>query len=152
VQTFLPYADFRASAAALDNRRLGKQRVEGMQILRAIARSSGGWANHPCTRMWRGYEEALTRYTLDICAEWIGRGFNDTVVGKVLDDYRTLFGGDGVRPQDELAATGELPPWLGDEALHRAYRSLLLRKDPEFYGREFGDVPGDLELVWPVPE
>src|SRR4051812_49281336 len=121
-----------------------------MQILRAIAKKSGGWTNHPCTRMWRGYEEALTRYTLDICAAWTGRGFNDTVAVKVIDDYRTLFGGTDVRSQDELAAAGALPPWLGDEVLHRAYRSLLLRKDPEFYGSEFGDVPTDLELVWPV--
>ena len=36
MQTFLPYPDFRQSAACLDYRRLGKQRVEGVQILKAI--------------------------------------------------------------------------------------------------------------------
>ncbi|MDQ1681515.1 MAG: hypothetical protein QOH99_56, partial [Frankiaceae bacterium] len=35
MQTFLPYADFGASARVLDDRRLGKQRVETLQILRA---------------------------------------------------------------------------------------------------------------------
>ena len=32
MQTFLPYADFKRSAESLDNKRLGKQRVEAMQI------------------------------------------------------------------------------------------------------------------------
>src|SRR4051794_10899397 len=55
VQTFLPYADFDASAAVLDDRRLGKQRVETMQVLRALVFPSyRGWKNHPATRMWRG--------------------------------------------------------------------------------------------------
>jgi hypothetical protein len=30
VQTFLPYPDFAASAATLDSKRLGKQRVEAV--------------------------------------------------------------------------------------------------------------------------
>ena len=38
MQTFLPYPDFAASAAALDDRRLGKQRVEALQVLRALVR------------------------------------------------------------------------------------------------------------------
>ena len=36
MQTFLPYADFARCAAVLDPRRLGKQRVEVLQIMRAI--------------------------------------------------------------------------------------------------------------------
>ena len=36
MQTFLPYPDFKKSASCLDYKRLGKQRVEGLQILNAI--------------------------------------------------------------------------------------------------------------------
>jgi len=36
VQTFLPYPDFKQSAQTLDWKRLEKQRVEGMQLLKAI--------------------------------------------------------------------------------------------------------------------
>jgi Pyrimidine dimer DNA glycosylase len=36
MQTFLPYPDFVACARVLDSRRLGKQRVEALQILRAL--------------------------------------------------------------------------------------------------------------------
>ncbi len=43
-----------------------------------------------------------------------------------------------------------LPPWLGDEAVHRSHRSALVRKDPDHYGPLFDDIPPDLEYVWPV--
>ena len=33
MQTFLPFADFAETAAVLDHRRLGKQRIEVLQIL-----------------------------------------------------------------------------------------------------------------------
>jgi hypothetical protein len=33
VQISLPYLDFAANAAVLDGRRLGKQRVEALQVL-----------------------------------------------------------------------------------------------------------------------
>jgi len=37
MQTFLPYPDFEASLRALDYRRLGKQRLEALQLIRAIS-------------------------------------------------------------------------------------------------------------------
>jgi hypothetical protein len=43
VQTFLPCADFATSAAALDDRRLGKPRVDPMQVIRALTRPTYGW-------------------------------------------------------------------------------------------------------------
>lgn len=55
-----------------------------------------------------------------------------------------------MRSQDELAAAGALPPWLGDEDFHRRHRSSLLRKDPEHYRPLFPDDPDDLPYVWPV--
>lgn len=36
MQTFLPYKDFKKSAQALDRQRLGKQRVETMQLMTAL--------------------------------------------------------------------------------------------------------------------
>lgn len=36
MQTFLPYADYAQSAAALDQKRLGKQRVETLQIMQVL--------------------------------------------------------------------------------------------------------------------
>ena len=51
MQTFLPYPDFTASAAALDPRRLGKQRVEALQVLRGLTVAGYGWRHHPAVRM-----------------------------------------------------------------------------------------------------
>ncbi|MER3453404.1 MAG: cytoplasmic protein, partial [Chloroflexota bacterium] len=59
-------------------------------------------------------------------------------------------GGAWPRPQAELRRAGALPPWLGNEALHRSHRSSLVRKDPAWYRPRFPDVPDDLPYVWPV--
>ncbi|WP_253907481.1 MSMEG_6728 family protein, partial [Arthrobacter sp. 35/47] len=78
MQTFLPYPDFAASAAVLDQARLGKQRVETLQILRALVLPDYGWRNHPATRMWMGYVPALTVYGLAMVSEWVSRGHADS--------------------------------------------------------------------------
>ena len=78
LQTFLPFPDFAASANALDQRRLGKQRVEALQVLRALTTPGYGWRHHPAVRMWKGYEEALGNYGVTVCRTWYSRGFADT--------------------------------------------------------------------------
>ena len=150
MQTFLPYPDFAQTAAVLDTRRLGKQRVEAMQILRALTRPVYGWKHHPAVLMWQGYEEALGAYAVAICREWCRRGHADTCEVKILDDLAAAAVPVPPRTQAEVSAAGALPPWLGDDAVHRSHQSALLRKDPEWYATKFGDVPDDLPYVWPV--
>ncbi|MDG4794276.1 MSMEG_6728 family protein [Micromonospora sp. WMMD1082] len=153
MQTFLPYPDFLASAGALDQRRLGKQRVEAIQVLRGLTWPTYGWRNHPAVRMWAGYEEALTRYGLDVCAVWCAAGRADTCAATLAADLAAACGTERVRTQRELATAGELPPWLGRTDLHLSHRSSLLRKDPAHYRPIFGDdVPDDLEYVWPASD
>lgn len=149
VQTFLPYADFERSARMLDSKRLGKQRVETIQVVRALTRPGYAWANHPAVLMWKGFEEALGRYGLMCCDVWTELGFGDTCALTIATDLR-LAGVDTVRTQPELATAGALPPWLGDEAVHRSHRSALVRKDPTCYRPHFPNVPDDLPYVWPV--
>jgi hypothetical protein len=148
MQTFLPYPDYARCAAVLDLRRLGKQRVEALQILRAITVPNYGWRHHPAAKMWKGYEEALGAYGVAICREWCRRGHADTCDVKIRAELAAL-GITMVREQLELKEAGELPPWLGDEAFHRSHRSSLLNKDPEWYRDVFTDVPPDLPYVWP---
>ena len=135
MQTFLPFTTFRASADVLDNKRLGKQRVEAYQIMRALTGESTGWVNHPATKMWRGYENYLAKYGAVICLEWIYRGYKDTLFPKFLD-YHDQF--PEIRPH-----------WYADEALHLSHQSNLYRKDPIFYAR-FAHVGADLPYVWPT--
>lgn len=110
MQTFLPYADFTATADVLDPRRLGKQRVETIQVLRALTVPGYGWRHHPAARMWTGYEEALVRYGLEICDRWCGLGHGDTCAGTLVADLSERTGVRRPRDQDGLAVAGDLPP------------------------------------------
>jgi hypothetical protein len=152
VQTFLPYADFGETARVLDTRRLGKQRVETMQVLRALTVAGYGWRHHPAAAMWAGYEEGLVRYGLEVCAVWCGLGNADTCAGTLVSDLTRGTGLSAPRVQAELAAAGELPPWLGERDFHRSHQSALLRKDPAHYRPIFKKVPDDLPYVWPASD
>jgi hypothetical protein len=149
MQTFLPFPDFARSAEVLDPRRLGKQRVEVIQIVRALTVADYAWKSHPAVLMWKGHEEALGAYGQAMVRAWRRRGFDDTCEATILTDLARA-GVRAPRPQEELAAAGLLPPWLGDEALHRSHRSALVRKDPDWYRPAFPDVADDLPYVWPV--
>ena len=150
VQTFLPYPDFEASARSLDPKRLGKQRVECIQVLRGLTIPTYGWRHHPAVKMWRGHEEALGRYSFTCCEIWVELGFGDTCAATIGAELAG-HGVSVVRTQAELEAAGALPPWLGDENFHRSHQSALVRKDPAFYGPRFPGVPDDLPYVWPEP-
>lgn len=142
MQTFLPYASFKQSAQCLDNKRLGKQRVEVLQILNALTNSAYGWQNHPAVKMWRGNESALAQYGLSCCLRWISLGFKDTCANKIV---ATAGGVDKM-----MADLGKRPAWLGNEAFHASHRSNLLRKDLAFYSQFGWTEPNDLPYVWPV--
>lgn len=148
MQTFLPYADFAASAIALDDRRLGKQRVETLQVLRALTREKYGWKHHPAVKMWVGYVEACAAYAIAICNEWTRRGYADTCAATIGTDL-AIAGFSAPRNQAALAAAELLPPWLGDERVHLSHRAALVRKDPEFYRPLFPDADPDLPYFWP---
>src|SRR5688572_33044393 len=119
VQTFLPYPDFARSAAVLDIPRLGKQRVETLQILRAITFEDYGGRNHPAVTMWVGYTPALVAYGVAVTRRWQAEGYRDTVLPQLLEFL------DGAPPasQRRLRDAGLLPPWLGQRALHRSHRA-----------------------------
>lgn len=153
MQTFLPYPDFDESARCLDYRRLGKQRVEVLQLLKALATGpvqrvplgSGfinrvtPWHNHPAAKMWKGHEDSLVYYGLAMCEEWIRRGYKDTCSGKIFS-HLNMF------------SEFHIPKWFGDPAFHAAHRSNLLRKDPVWYGQFGWTEPDNLPYIWPTKE
>lgn len=132
MNTFLPYPSFVESASCLDRARLGKQRVEVLQILNVLTGKRTGWCNHPAVRMWRGYEACLALYGLVMCLEWTNRGYNDSVANRL--------------EAKEVVA----PPWLGDAAFHASHRSNLLRKDIVHYSKFGWQEPASLPYIWPV--
>ena len=144
----MPYSNFRLTAEVLDQRRLGKQRVECLQILQTLKKgpyicNNRGksvrtpWYNHPTVQMWKGYEAGLLLYMQEICSEWSRRGYKDTCWKKAQHlGYRrkNIF----------------LPDWLGNERFHLSHQSNLLRKYPEHYSQFFIGIPDDLPYVWPI--
>lgn len=149
MQTFLPRPDFADSAKLLDPRRLGKQRAETIQVLRALTVPGYGWRHHPAAAMWAGYEEALVRYGLAVSVAWLDRGHGDTTAGTLLAELQAGTGLGGAREQNALLRAHELPPWLGDEAFHHSHQSSLVRKDPTYYRPLFPEVADDLPYMWP---
>lgn len=123
MQIFLPYSDMRKSLQSLDNKRLGKQRVETYQIISAITRRPKldgtpykGWLNHPCTVMWKNFVPALKLYMNYSIIEWIDRGFKNTMEMESLDETQII-----------------LPSFIGNERFHSSHRANLLKKEPDFY-------------------
>jgi hypothetical protein len=138
MQTFVPYgSDFFANAQCLDRQRLGKQRVETLQIINALTDARYGWQSHPAGKMWQGYVPALALYNKYICEEWIRRGYKDTILER-MHPYT-----NGVSPI-------YLPEWLEDPAVAASHRSNLLRKDYTHYCQFGWQEPDDLPYVWPV--
>ena len=145
MQTFLPYPDFKQSAKSLDNKRLGKQRVEAWQIYQSLTIEDYGWKNHPIVKMWKGYEKALLFYGYEISDEWKSRGFKDIMKQRFMEEI-------GKKYFTDRLLKSELPYWFSIENFHASHRSNLLRKDITWYGQFGWTETPDLEYVWFNPE
>ena len=148
MQTFLPYPDFKKSAQCLDNKRLGKQRVEVLQLLQTFLPdyNKKGWLNHPARLMWKNNLPSLLFYGLTICEEWIKRGFKDTCVEKMKNIFYKIY------PYIGSFTLGlfmhQKPNWLTKEFC-ASHRSNLLRKNPDWYGQFGWTESNDLPYIWP---
>ena len=131
MQTFLPHRSFQRVMRTLDYRRLGKQRVEAMQILDTLEGKSRGWRHHPAVLMWKGYEPSLRMYLRCAILEWKRRGYINTMK----------------LPRRDRCSSRK-PPWLTGDLI-RSHRSNLLRKERSYYERFGWDVPHDLPYRWP---
>lgn len=132
MQTFLAYPSFAESAKVLDRQRLGKQRLEALQILRTLRGESSAWQHHPAVRMWAGHEYLLAVYGKTICEEWRRRGYRDNLIGRFVPSGQEI-----------------VPPWLGDSRLHDSHKAALIAKFPEHYQPLWPDVEGKIDYWWP---
>jgi hypothetical protein len=133
MQTFLPYPNIKKSIRVLDNKRLGKQRVEAHQILNILLKRTNkkGWKNHPVVKMWKGNSNFLKLYFNESLKEWIKRGYKNNmefekINGKIL-----------------------MPKWFGNKKFHASHRSNLLRKDKKYYSKFKWKEKENMPYVWP---
>ena len=146
MQTFIVSRRPDDIASILDTKRLGKQRVEAIQIVRKLldlpnmsGKESKAWNNHPAVRMWKGYEPYLVKvYLFNMIDEWANRGKNGRLCRKhFLHLIRKVRHKKIVEPH-----------WFKEDVFN-SHKSNLLRKDSEYYSKFFSDVSNDLEYIWP---
>lgn len=139
MNTFLVSRSF-SSVKFLDRRRLGKQRVEVIQILNALLGRGSGWRNHPAVKLWSKNIGALGMYGLGVCREWRSRGYKDNCLERIASMCCGL-------PTD-------MPRWLytdEGELFFYAVRANLIRKDQNFYSTYSWKEQPKEGYRWPAP-
>lgn len=140
MQTFVPSASVTESVRCLDVKRLGKQRVETLQIMKALAGESKGWVNHPAVRMWRGHEGSLMAYQVETCNYWTSHyGYKDTCLDKTYSVFDEHF--------DHTNTS--FPEWWGDSRVHDSHKNALVFKNPEHYKAYWPDAIPVYNYYWP---
>jgi len=120
VQIFRPYRDWARSAKVLDDRRLGKQRVETKQVLLAILRKLGVLMYFNGGRPYVG---DLVGYFYAIVEEWKARGHKNNIS---LADVVPLLAKVKGAPGTPITHVHEVE-----------YRRVLILKEPCHYLRVF---------------
>jgi hypothetical protein len=148
--TFLTHFSYGGTARALDDRRLGNQRIEAWEVFDGLTGGEIIFPGHPVYKMWDGYQFALGIYGMMLCMEWIShRGCGDKIFWKfkhAIDEIR----------DDDPSFTYEQPPWLHDTAVLRSHRSNLIRKQQEGdvsgrdYKKMFKGTPLLMPYIWPI--
>ena len=174
MQTFLAYSSYERSAQVLDDRRLGKQRVECLQILNALKK---GPISCP---ICKDGMSALTPKDSDdnpfICSKckvfvvktpWYNhpaiqmwKGFEQSLIDyglSICKEWKNRGFKDTCETKIfafwlDFKHDYTPPPWVGNEKFHAAHRSNLLRKDFTWYGRFGWLEPNDLPYIWPTKE
>ena len=150
VNTFVIVPDPYVNPRYLDRNRLNSQRREAKQIIDVLEKidyckqfnisldhSSIPYGNHPATKMWIGFTNALKVYSNCVIRRWKELGYennlpiyelNETLYHVVpchFDGIRTYFNG----VFDQYA----FPPWFSFPPLYMSHRAALFLKDPVFY-------------------
>lgn len=133
VQTFILSDDIKIIFKLLDDRRLGKQRVEAHQIINIIEQNNSNkkiaWQNHPAVLMWKNNVDYL-KYYFNLCVtEWIARGKNN--------NYQLY----------DLPLNIEEPSWWGFKPLIYSHQANLYIKNPWYYGQALQHVEGIMSSI-----
>lgn len=171
MQTFLPFPDFKQSAQCLDNKRLGKQRVECLQILKALAKGAKSCKicgnQSPLFTTYHDFCKSENRLHTIINTPWYNhpavqmwKGF-EWQLFEYLDCITTEWVKRGYKDtclkkscsimnENFKASLGNRANWLGNEKFHASHRSSLLAKNFDYYKRFGWTEPSDLPYYWPT--
>lgn len=145
MQLFLPFPNFRLTAACLDDRRLNKQIVEARQVYDILnnsptCRATKAQRNHPIITTWQWLEKApyhkLSAYIATLAEEFYIRTGNS---------HKSA---DGIT-QNPANISAEFPA-----AFHAAHRCALAAKQPTHYNTHFTIVAINpcINYLWYSPK
>lgn len=142
---------FKKTALILDNKRLGKQRVEARDILVILGNKKPSWmskkqfhfllrrySNHPAVKQWKDSEYFLFMYLVFIVFYWKFKGYKDNCL-KQAEKF--------VFKETKLFLNNKFPEFVFNQRFITAHRSNLLRKDLIYY-RKFFHCKKDLSYLW----
>lgn len=130
---YLPYPSFSKTAACFPTNFLVTQVYDAHKALLTLGGFDTAQMYHPMIRMWAGWELALSVYHDAMITEYLSRGGSSEFALLNIKKYT-------------------LPPWLGNERIHKSHQSNLIRKHPQHFRPIFGfDIPINLTYVWPLP-
>ncbi|QIN54404.1 hypothetical protein [Cedratvirus kamchatka] len=129
---------FAKVASMMDRQRTGKQRVEAMQLLDVLLsrKPLSSWKNHPATKMWSPWPEALKLYHNMFIQEWIKRGYKNTMKLEKIDENKIEEQG--------------VPEFLTNRHFIERMQANLLSKDVDFYGEYGWQVQPTTGYFWLV--
>ena len=144
VNIFIIVPDLQRTAELLDRSRLGKQRLEALQIINCLTEydSTGtitrGWKNHPATKSWIGFTNHLKVYFNVITREWIKRGYLNTMPLYEIDEtpYHIVqcgFNGTSIIFDPNQFNSYSFPFWVSFYPFYMSNQASLCRKDPKHY-------------------
>jgi len=174
MQTFLPYSDFYKSISILDNKRLGKQRVEAKQILNIIKNKKNRY-EYKCNKCGAIYREKKS-YCISvklndiinvelskICGGKIKKlGYINHPIVKMWYNYENALklyyniclsvwmsrGFKNNMEYENINGHVDFPLWIHSLVFTDSHKSNLVRKDPKYYRQFFPDIRDDLPYVW----
>lgn len=165
-----PITNIRYTAKILDDRRLGKQRVEAKQIIDAIEKGGKGWSRHPATAAWRYYPidyypqvntgSVSGRSTVDILPSSITPHRIDDAYLPALKLYHDIMVREWIRrgknnnmklyyTDDEYESfingmwrhSIPFPEWCSIDSVQYSHMARLIQKDPGYYQPKFPEIP-----------
>lgn len=143
VITFVTNDNLIDCAKNLDDRRLGKQRVEAKQLIDLLIKKQNGetkiaWENHPAALMWIGHIDALKIYYNYMVREWISRGFINNMELYSINEEHTLIrsyidntGKTHLLPTENKGVV--FPWWFIWMPFVCSHRAALIRKDTSYF-------------------
>ena len=160
VNTFILNIDLKINAKMLDDKRLGKLRLETKQIINILenGNDNAGYSRHPAVLMWTNHTNALKIYFNYIVREWISRGFVNNmelydinekyyVIKSTFDGVKTIFYEE--KQDDDVTVFPWFFSWF---PLIQSHKASLLRKNPEYYSHFYNqDIIPYLKYgyIWP---